>query len=374
MKHLWFGLTMLVLAGFPVATPAQDQDIEGSADPALIGRFEGAIITYYRAVALDEAALLQAPQDYGLDPLGDRSGPGWLRLEGGVTQVRYRIPAGHSSLEVIRAYQTVLTGKGLSLVFSCTDRDCFATEPRDPYLMGQLIDRRNGNSTAYFDKARYVLLSSAQPADAGPAITDNAAGDGPGGEGTAPSVSNDGPGGAGTGITYVAVLVGESGAETTAYVEIVESVGSAAETGSFFEIRDPPPTTEPVLADLDSMASDLDDGRAINLYGLAFDFDSDTLLPASTPTLEQIVQLLSDRPDLTLTIVGHTDDQGGADYNLDLSQRRAESVLAALTGLYGISPDRLTAYGQGVNRPVASNDSEEGRAQNRRVELIPGSN
>ena len=73
---------------------------------------------------------------------------------------------------------------------------------------------------------------------------------------------------------------------------------------------------------------------------------------------------------LKLRVVGHTDDQGKADYNLDLSRRRAASVVRELTSKYGIDPSRLDAFGAGLYAPIASNASEEGRAKNRRVELV----
>jgi outer membrane protein OmpA-like peptidoglycan-associated protein len=68
--------------------------------------------------------------------------------------------------------------------------------------------------------------------------------------------------------------------------------------------------------------------------------------------------------------VGHTDNQGKPDYNLDLSRRRAASVLRELTSKNGIAADRLDSFGCGLYAPVASNESEEGRAKNRRVELV----
>ena len=69
-------------------------------------------------------------------------------------------------------------------------------------------------------------------------------------------------------------------------------------------------------------------------------------------------------------MVGHTDNQGKPDYNLDLSRRRAASVVAALTAKYGIAATRLDAFGCGLYAPVDSNEAEEGRAKNRRVELV----
>ena len=92
--------------------------------------------------------------------------------------------------------------------------------------------------------------------------------------------------------------------------------------------------------------------------------------PKSKPTLDEIAKLLTSKPDLRLKIIGHTDNKGTAEYNLDLSSRRAGNVAAALVGGYGIDPARLTSEGAGLSRPLASNDTEEGRAKNRRVELV----
>jgi OOP family OmpA-OmpF porin len=79
---------------------------------------------------------------------------------------------------------------------------------------------------------------------------------------------------------------------------------------------------------------------------------------------------MKSEPALRLHVVGHTDNQGKPDYNLDLSHRRAISVIAALDSKYGIGADRLDAFGCGMYSPVASNEAEVGRTKNRRVELV----
>ena len=86
--------------------------------------------------------------------------------------------------------------------------------------------------------------------------------------------------------------------------------------------------------------------------------------------LEEIAKLLKASPDLKILVVGHTDNQGEVKYNQDLSKRRAESVVKALTSEYGIAGGRLSAHGVGMLSPVASNDSDDGKAKNRRVELV----
>jgi outer membrane protein OmpA-like peptidoglycan-associated protein len=120
----------------------------------------------------------------------------------------------------------------------------------------------------------------------------------------------------------------------------------------------------------DDMKQAIHDSGKVALYGLFFDTDKDAVKPESQPTLAEIAKLLKSTPSLRLHVVGHTDNQGKSDYNLDLSRRRAASVVAELTGKHGIAANRLDAFGCGMYSPVASNDAEDGRAKNRRVELV----
>ncbi len=111
------------------------------------------------------------------------------------------------------------------------------------------------------------------------------------------------------------------------------------------------------------------DGRA-KVYGIYFDFASDTLRAESKTVLDEIADVMRKHPDWKLRVEGHTDNIGGDAYNLDLSKRRAAAVKQALVSHYRIGVDRLTAAGFGSSRPVAANDTLEGRALNRRVELV----
>src|SRR5690606_12633800 len=102
-----FRVVVVALAlGCSAAGAARAADEPGSADPPLSGRYHGATIVHYRPAAFDEIALLHAPHDYTAllerDALSDRSGPEWLRLEGRLTRIRYEVPPGRSSLEVMR--------------------------------------------------------------------------------------------------------------------------------------------------------------------------------------------------------------------------------------------------------------------------------
>ena len=104
--------------------------------------------------------------------------------------------------------------------------------------------------------------------------------------------------------------------------------------------------------------------------GILFATGSDVIRPESTPTLKEIAAMLSEHPDLKLTIEGHTDNVGADAANLALSEKRAAAVKATLVSQFGVSGDRLTTKGLGATKPSAPNTTAEGRQTNRRVELV----
>jgi outer membrane protein OmpA-like peptidoglycan-associated protein len=112
-----------------------------------------------------------------------------------------------------------------------------------------------------------------------------------------------------------------------------------------------------------------DEGRA-EIYGIYFDFDSDQIRSESEPVLAEIADILKKRPEWKLNVEGHTDNVGGDKHNLDLSERRSASVINALVTRFQIAGERLSPAGYGAARPKASNETVEGRALNRRVELV----
>jgi outer membrane protein OmpA-like peptidoglycan-associated protein len=118
----------------------------------------------------------------------------------------------------------------------------------------------------------------------------------------------------------------------------------------------------------EQMVEDLEAFGRTRIYGINFDTDSDVIRDESKPTLDRIAAVLKGHPDWKLTVEGHTDSTGSAEHNRQLSQKRAESVKAYLQTA-GIDAARLQAAGLGATKPVASNDTALGRAQNRRVEL-----
>lgn len=310
---------------FCLAQSAHAEDVAGSKDFPLVGRYEGSTIVYFKTSDFEESYLLKAPHDYGVlldkNATGDRSGPDWLKTEGRVTEIRYDTPQGRSSLEVIRNYEANLKSQGFSVLFSCSDAACLTGNLRDLYLLAQQLDPGNNVSTAYSEHARYVLAKLDRPA----------------------------------GAVYASILAGEENQIGVAFVKVVETKEMEGD--------------KITVIGADELKAALDSSGTINVYGILFDYDKADVKPESKPTLDEIAKLLSNNPDLRLKVVGHTDNQGTADYNAGLSSRRAANVVAQLVNGYGIDASRLSAEGAGMSMPVATNDTEEGRAENRRVEL-----
>jgi OOP family OmpA-OmpF porin len=125
-----------------------------------------------------------------------------------------------------------------------------------------------------------------------------------------------------------------------------------------------------IVANAEVFANDINASGHVAVYGIFFDSGRSLIKPESAQAIGEIAKLLKGNPGLKLFVVGHTDNQGTVDNNIKLSQDRAEAVLKALVSEQGIASTRLRSYGCGQFAPVATNDSEEGRAKNRRVELV----
>lgn len=124
-----------------------------------------------------------------------------------------------------------------------------------------------------------------------------------------------------------------------------------------------------VTADAKFMAEGINSTGHVSIYGIYFDFNRSNLKPESEPALSEIAKLLNENRNLKIFIVGHTDNVGAIEYNMKLSKARAETVVKALKTKYKVNPQQMRAFGVGQLAPVASNDTEEGKAKNRRVEI-----
>jgi outer membrane protein OmpA-like peptidoglycan-associated protein len=162
----------------------------------------------------------------------------------------------------------------------------------------------------------------------------------------------------------VAAELRKGGAMTGVYVEAYNEGNEYSLT-----IVESQPMRQDVVADAAAMGKDISATGKTIIYGIYFDTGSAAIKPESEPSLVQMVKLLENRPALKVYVVGHTDNTGTLELNLKLSAERADAVVKALVGR-GIAPSRLKAAGVASYCPISSNANEQGRAQNRRVELV----
>jgi outer membrane protein OmpA-like peptidoglycan-associated protein len=134
----------------------------------------------------------------------------------------------------------------------------------------------------------------------------------------------------------------------------------------FLHIVEREPMQQVITADAMAAAIERDGFIALDIH---FATGKAEILPESAPVVGEVVSLLRNRPGLRVGIEGHTDNTGTAAANKSLSEARARAVAAAIAAA-GISADRLDPLGYGQERPVADNRTEEGRAKNRRVEIV----
>jgi len=166
------------------------------------------------------------------------------------------------------------------------------------------------------------------------------------------------------GVQYVTLKVVKNNVEAWARVE-----GSGNGTYKVHIIEKQLRKQE-VVANAESLAGSIRETGKAAVYGIYFDTGKAEIKPESEAALAEIAKLLKADPKLKLYVVGHTDNVGLFGSNIKLSDDRAAAVVKALVGKYGIVSSRLTPFGDGPTAPVASNKSEEGRARNRRVELV----
>jgi OmpA-OmpF porin, OOP family len=238
----------------------------------------------------------------------------------------YFAPPDRSALEVFVNYKEALEKAGMRVVWSCADTKCgpdFTTQALQVMHLSLANSPEASLGFTLAERPRYLLASLTRA----------------------------------QGDVHIAVMAADlpDKGRPAVFVMVIES--RPLEKG---KMSVDATTLDQTLAST---------GKAV-LYGIYFDVDKADVKPESEPQLDEIAKLLSDHPEIKLTITGYTDNQGGVDYNQKLSQRRATAIVASLVGSHGIAADRLTARGLGASSPLGSNSTEEGRAKNRRVELV----
>lgn len=125
-----------------------------------------------------------------------------------------------------------------------------------------------------------------------------------------------------------------------------------------------------VVANAEAMGNDINRTGHVSIYGIHFDTGKSEIKPESDAAISEIAKLLKNDSALKLYVVGHTDNVGSFDSNMKLSKDRADAVAKTLSDKHGIAAARLKSHGVASLSPVTSNDTEDGKAKNRRVELV----
>ena len=321
----------------------------GSGDQ-LLPRYAGSFILAQTKKDFDEIVL----------PLGKTIGAGYasepdkkLRfekvttVEGRLTRTLYVIPEGRSVLEVVRNYTSELEGKGATTLFQCSKAEC----GEEFYKLQAFARALKPEGAAYSRERRALAANALEYVD--PQADQRL------------WVGNwKREGGSDVFVSiYAATQTGGSmGDISTALKGRVLALVEVLETKAMQQNL--------AFVSAEQIGGALGKDGRVALYGILFDFDKAELKPESDKQLVEMANLLKANAGLKVFIVGHTDNKGTLAYNVDLSQRRAEAVARALAVRYGIAADRMVARGVGALSPLAPNDSEDGQAKNRRVELV----
>jgi outer membrane protein OmpA-like peptidoglycan-associated protein len=320
------------------------RDVPRAADHPLTGRYQGSALLAQTVKAFDEIRLPSGPAE-GKSYDNNKKFSATVTAQGRITRSIYVAPQGRSALEVMSNFDEAVRAKGLELVFRCSREACgdsfvalkYRWNLPETKVLGENYEHiRKLMVDAVFDQlvdVRYSLFKKSGP----------------------------------EGETYVAVYGGlhrggQFGNNSAALQDRV---------GVLVEIAEPRAMESRmvVVSAAEIGGKVMAEGRAV-FYGIQFDFDKADIKPESEPQLAEMAKFLGANPATRVYIIGHTDNKGTLDYNVGLSNRRAEAVVKTLAAKYRIDAKRMTPRGLGPLAPVASNRNEEGQAKNRRVEMV----
>jgi outer membrane protein OmpA-like peptidoglycan-associated protein len=316
----------ILVAGIGAARAAEPvtKDLIGRDHP-LLKRYEGSFIVRYSQNAFDEYKLVLGKS---LNPSSEGNKSKRVEkqqaIQGKITRITYFAPKGRSTLEVFKNYENELTAKQAETLFTGSGSEelghMFGLLPQYEGLDGQLFDYSNDDARygAYKLGGNYFVIYAA---------------------------AYD------YGATHHPIEKGQIAVQ----VDIIESK---------------PMQEKMVAVDASEMDKQIETNGKVALYGIYFDFNKTDLKPESEAALVEIGKLLQTKPALNVLVVGHTDAVGSFESNRTLSQHRADAIVAALVTKQRIDSKRLFPVGVSFASPVATNATEEGRAKNRRVELV----
>lgn len=311
-----------------VSLAASAEDVKGSHDHPAVARYPGSEIQWY-SMENDRPYKVPTGPATGYRLIGN-----WIKTEGRLTRIYYALEDGeHTHAEVWRHFMATLPAAGFEII---------ASGLKEKLDRGPEVGSRNwqeivfaANPWKYDRHATNMLGDTATSGGSGSIV-----------------LKKERP----EGTVYTVVSVYQFSAKNVSILVDVLETGSA-QSGL-------------IVADAESIESSLRDQGHAALDGILFEAGTANLKDESAAALEQVAAYLKKRSGKMFYVVGHTDSEGALEDNLRLSLERAQTVANALVKNYGIKAGRLECHGVGPLVPTVSNESDGGRTQNQRVELV----
>ena len=294
----------------------RDTDIEGGKDHLLISRFKGSVMEFYEHKNYDLYTIV-----LGFNENGEANKV--VDVEGEITRIQYSSSEDHSVLEIFRNYEIALKNANFNISFSCSDKTSAASWEFWYYIYYGEINKLNTD---------WITPDSRM------------------------------------GYRYI-VANGEINDKNVYVVLFISSDDDYDWILTTMDVIEEKPMETGLVT-----AATIEKGLKISghtiLEGVYFDSGKSTLKIESDAALKNIAEYVNSKQDKKFFIVGHTDNTGDFASNMTLSEERAKAVMNELTNKYGVNADQLQAYGVSYLSPVSSNSNDEGKARNRRVEIV----
>lgn len=288
-------------------------DIEGSKDYPLVSRFKGSIIEWYQVKNFDRYSMLSLKENK-LEP---------YEIDGKVTRIQYSSQPEHSVFEIFNSYKVALKNAGFKILLTLDKTNCGINLSEQLYIgeFNGLNALPAGPSLKPdFKEGEFAYLSAKK------------------------KINNK--------DVYIVVYV------TNWDYPII--------TFDAIEVQ----SMEKGLVSVKDLNTEISNNGHIAIYDIHFDTGKSTIKPESAEALKNIAEYLNANSNKKFLIVGHTDNTGDFHANIKLSLARAQAVMNELVSKYFVKAEQLKAYGDGQTSPVATNRTDEGKAKNRRVEIV----
>jgi len=320
MKKATLIFTVLVIIISTNIFAQRTNDIKGAKDYPLVSRFEGSIIEYYKATKWDTYKL-PVFKDNTTEP--NYNNP--LVLEGKIMRWQYSVAPDNNPAYIMKNFEKAFKTNGYKILLEGKPGEDFNEGPAS--FQGDYYGSQENLNLQKFGfaytpignhKAIIIAKTTKEEKD-----------------------------------IYIIEVISDFSNVTFITQDVIEV--EAADTGKV--------TVKNISQNISSKGH-------IAIYDIHFDTAKFNIKPTSTEAIKNIAEYLNNNIEKRVLIVGHTDNVGDFDVNIKLSQDRAEAVMNELVTKYGVDAKQLKAYGDGSTSPIASNSAKEGRAKNRRVEIV----